>query len=319
MENQTSKRRLIMLLKLLSQETDENHQLSTRDISEYFHKHNIPTDRRTIKADAELLLDMGYDVIITKGTQNRFFMASRSFELPEVRLLMDAVSASKFITPAKSEALIDKLGTLVSKPQAELLGKRIMISERIKPVNERVYYCAELIRLAIENKQKITFQYYEYTPEKKKILKHNGRIYVFSPYDLIWNEDRYYALGYSEHHDKIISFRVDRMCNVQETEEDAVPCPADYSLYAYGKKIFDMFPGTDAEITLCCENDLMRIIVDRFGDDIEIWRIDDKHFGVKTVVSVSPTFYAWVFQFCGRIRITSPEKIVNEYNALCQA
>lgn len=318
MTKQTGKTRLLLLLRLLMEQTDEEHSLSTAEIVEYFRQRGIVTDRRTVKADAELLAEQGYDVVAVRGTQTRFFIGSRTFELPELRLLMDAVSASHFITPAKSETLIEKLGSLASVHQAKSLHSRLYVAERVKPVNEAVYYTVEMLRQAMEQNKQIIFQYYEYTPKKRKIRKHRGKIYRFSPYDLIWNDDRYYALGFSEGHGKVISFRVDRMCNVQPSEQDAVPRPEDYSIAAYGSKVFDMFDGEEAEIILCCENDMMNVIIDRFGERVHTWQEDDEHFCVKTNVYVSPTFYGWVFQFRRKIKIIFPAEIAQEYWEMCQ-
>lgn len=318
MNKQTGKTRLLLLLRLLMEQTDEEHPLSTAEIVEYFRQQGIVTDRRTVKADAELLAEQEYDVVAVRSTQTRFFIGTRTFELPELRLLMDAVSASHFITPAKSEALIEKLGSLASVHQAKTLHSRLHVAERVKPVNEAVYYTVEMLRQAMEQNKQTTFQYYEYTPKKRKIRKHRGKTYRFSPYDLIWNDDRYYALGFSESHGKVISFRVDRMCNVQPSEQDVVPRPEDYSIAAYGSKVFDMFDGAETEVTLRCENNLMKVIIDRFGEDVHTWTEDDEHFCVKIKVYVSPTFYSWVFQFAGRIKIIFPDETAHEYWKMCQ-
>lgn len=318
MDKQIGKTRLFLFLKLLYEQTDEEHPISTAEAVEYFRQQGIVTERRTVKADAELLQRTGYDIVATKGTQTKYFMASRTFELPELRLLMDAVSASRFITPAKSETLIKKLGMLASIHQAEALHTRLYVADRVKPVNEAVYYSVEILRQAMERNKQVTFQYYEYTPKKKKVLKHRGRIYRFSPYDLIWSDDRYYALGFSVSHNKVISFRVDRMCNVQPSEQEAIPRPEGYSIAAYGSKVFDMFDGEEIEVTLRCENSLMKVIIDRFGEDVHTWYEDDEHFCVKIKVYVSPTFYGWVFQFAGKIKIVFPGEIAREYWKMCQ-
>lgn len=316
MDTQVSKRRLLMLQKLLEQRTDEEHPLSTAEIVEHFESHGILTDRRTVATDIDLLREAGYDIITVKGTQNRYLIGTRAFELPEVKLLIDAVYASKFITPAKSETLIKKLSSLVSSHQAENLQRRLYVSERIKPVNETVYYSADVICTAIEQGKQITFQYYEYTPAKRKVLKHKGKVYRFSPYDLIWNEDRYYVLGFSNSHGKVISFRVDRMCKVELSDAPAVTPPSDYSIAAYGSKVFDMFDGHSATVTLRCENELMRVIVDRFGENVQTEVLDKEHFLATVDVSASRTFYGWVFQFADAIRIISPPEIVREYGEM---
>lgn len=318
MGNQLSKRRLILLLKLLYAKTDEDHLLSTAEIVDYFRSQNIVTDRRTVKADIDLLIDMGHDIVIVKSTQNKFFIGNRLFEVPEVKLLIDAVYASKSITESKSENLIEKLSTLLSEDQANMLQKNLMLSEQIKPMNEVIYYSVDVINRAIADNKKISFKYYEYTPEKKKVLKHKGYTYSFSPYVLLWNEDHYYALGYSEKHEKVTAFRVDRMCEVRICDVDAVLQTVPFDITAYSNEVFDMFPGRKAVVTLRCENDMMKVIVDRFGEYVETKSIDDKHFYVETMVSVSPTFFGWIFQFAGRIKIVSPDKIVQEYQTMLQ-
>lgn len=316
MDTQISKRRLLMLLKLLREQTDEEHSLSTAEIIEYFDKQGIVIERRTVVADIELLCEAGYDIVTVRGKQNRFFFGVRELELPEVKLLIDAVYASKFITPAKSEALIKKLSQFVSVYQADCLQRHLYVNERIKSVNETVYYSADVIRAAIEQKRQITFQYYEYTPTKHKILKHKGKVYRFSPYDLIWNEDRYYVLGYSNSHNKVISFRVDRMYKVTLSDAFAITPPSDYSIATYGSKVFDMFDGHNATVALRCQNDLMRVIVDRFGEDVCTEVLDKEHFLATVEVSISPTFFGWVFQFADGIRIVSPPEIVQEYKEM---
>jgi len=318
MDKQFGKKRILHLLHLLIEKTDEDHPLSTAEIMDYFRQQGIVTDRKTVKADVELLQQMDYDVVAVRSTQTKYFMGSRTFELPELRLLMDAVSASRFITPTKSKVLIRKLGSLASVYQAEALHTRLYVADRVKPVNEAVYYSVEILRQAMERDKQVTFQYYEYTPKKKKVLKHRGRIYRFSPYDLIWSDDRYYALGFSVSHGKVVSFRVDRMCNVQPSEQNAVPRPEDYSIIAYGSKVFDMFDGEETEVTLSCTNDLMKVIIDRFGEGVHTWTEDDKHFCAKIKVYVSPTFYGWVFQFAGKIKIIFPDKIAHEYWEMCR-
>lgn len=313
MGNQLSKRRLLMLLKLLYSKTDEDHHLSTAEIVDYFRSQDIVTDRRTVKVDIDLLIDIGHDIVVVKSTQNKFFIGNRLFEVPEVKLLIDAVYASKSITKSKSENLIEKLSSLLSEDQSNKLRKNLVISEQIKPMNEVIYYSVDIINRAIADNKQISFKYYEYTPEKKKVLKHCGYLYSFSPYALLWNEDHYYAIGYSEKYEKVTSFRADRMCEVRICNADAIAPPTTFNIASYSNEVFDMFSGCDSVVALKCENDLMKVIVDRFGEDVETRSIDEKHFCVTTTVSVSPTFFGWVFQFAGKIEIISPNEVIEEY------
>lgn len=315
-QNQLSKRRLLLLLQLLFEKTDEDNPLSTSAIVAYFQTQGIITDRRTVKADIDLLIDMDYDIIVIKSTQSKFFIGTRPFEVPEVKLLIDAVYASKFITENKSKILLKKLSTLVSESQAKNIQKRLLISDRIKPINEAVYYSVDLINQAIEVSNQITFKYYEYTTTKKKVYKNKGKEYRFSPYSLIWNEDHYYVVGFSKKHDKVVSFRVDRMCNVMIDYAKAVSAPADFSMADYSKEIFNMFSGYDAIVTLQCDNELMKVIIDRFGENVNTQTTDGNHFITAVNVSVSPTFFGWIFQFAGKIKIISPQKILDEYRQI---
>ncbi|MDO4544511.1 MAG: WYL domain-containing protein, partial [Clostridia bacterium] len=277
----------------------------------------ISANRRTIPNDIAQLVEFGIDVIAIKSSQNLYFIGGRRFELPELKLLVDAVLASRFITEKKSETLIKKLSDLTSVHQAESLNRQLYLKDRIKPDNENIYYIVDMIHSAITLGKQMTFQYYEYTPNKQKELKHNGKVYVFSPYALLWNDDHYYIIGHSQSHEGIIKFRVDRICNPELTEAEAVPKPKDFDVAAYASKVFDMFDGRDVTVELLCENHLMKVIIDRFGEDVVTKTADEDHFFAKVSVSASPTFYSWIFQFCGEIKLISPKEAVEEYARMC--
>ena len=265
-----------------------------------------------------MLTDMGADILIEKGRENRYCIATRRFEIPEIRLLIDAVGSSRFMTAKKSVALIEKLKTLASSYQADALTQHLFIAERVKPSNETIYYTVDAIASAIYRGQKIMFQYIEYTPDKREAFKHDGQIYTLSPYDMIWSDDRYYAVGYSETHGMVVTFRMDRMKNVEEVDQAAHPKPQDYDIAAYTKAAFEMFSGESATAELSCANELMKVIVDRFGADVQTERINGERFKVTVNVSVSPVFFGWVLQFSGRIRILSPQSIREQMIRICQ-
>lgn len=255
------------------------------------------------------------DIVCVKSTQNRYFVGERLFELPELKLLVDAVESSRFITAKKSERLIEKLGKLTSESHARQLERHIYMDGTAKPENECIYYNVDEIHNAIQKKRQITFQYYEYTPQKEKILKHNGYRYQFSPYALIWSRDCYYAVGWSEKHGKLAQFRVDRMVAVESSDQAAV-CKPDFDPAEYVRKIFGMYPDDLCTVELLCDNEVMRSVIDRFSEDVSTVTADDGHFKAIVEVAPSPPFFAWVFTFCGKIRILGPEEVLDEMRGM---
>ena len=304
--------RIIELLRFLYQQTDEAHAVTVSEMIEYLKSKGIPSVRQTVYTDLEALDSAGIDIVQIKSTQNRYFIGSRIFEYPELKMLVDAVASSKVISAKKSQALIQKLGQLTSIQQAEQLQRLASLSSRVKPHNEKVYYIIDSIQTAILDQHQISFQYYEYTPEKKKILKHDGYRYILDPYALEWKNDHYYLIGYSHKHKGIAHFRVDRLTSVEPLDSKFQPMP-DFDVAAYTNKMVDMFAAEHAEqVKLLCSNELMRVIIDHYGEDIEISPYDDTHFTVIIEVNPSGTFYGWVFKFMGKIRILSPQSCVDK-------
>ena len=313
------KKRLLYLLKLLSGETDESNPVSTADIMEYFKSVGLSADRKTLKNDIDLLIEMGYDIVIVKSSPNKYFMGDRVFQIPELKLLIDAVSSSRFITAKKSDELIQKLSSLVNTQQAQALNRHVFAADRVKADNESIYYIVDAINDAINDRRKIVFQYTEYTGEKQKVLRNGGEQYTLSPYALYWNDDFYYAVGYSDKHEKITAFRVDRLYKVEVTETEAAAPPEDFDVADYSHKIFEMFDGEEEAVELECENSLMKYVVDRFGEDVSTRTVSEHTFIASVNVAVSPTFYGWVFQFRGKIRIVSPQMAIDEYEEMARA
>ncbi|NCC87623.1 MAG: WYL domain-containing protein [Clostridia bacterium] len=309
-----TKSKILYLYKLLNEATDEEHPISTTGIIEQLGKIGISVTRKTVASDIDLLCEFGVDVVAIRSSQNMYYVGQRDFELPEVKLLIDAVESSKLITSKKSKSLVSKLTKLVSKGQARELNRHIFIDKRIKPCNEEVYYHIDKIHTAIESGKQIDFKYLDYNQYKEVTYKHNGLIYNFSPYALAWNDDHYYAIGYCTNHKGISKFRVDRMAKVELTYREIVSSPVDFNSADYVKSIFDMYDGDTVQVELKCTNDLMNIIIDRFGEDVETKKLDDNCFKVIAKVSVSPTFYGWVFQFADKISILNPIDVKNKYN-----
>lgn len=309
----TNKPRILSILKLLYENTDEQNTITITDIIEALEKQGINAHRRTIMTDIESIEESGVDVITIKSTQNRYFIGNRDFELAEVKLLVDAVESSKLITQKKSNELIRKLSTLVSKHQALELSSHVYVDQRIKPENEEVYYTVDAIHSAINHNKQIVFKYYQYTGKKEKVFKNNGYMYSLSPYALIWSEDHYYAIGYCDKHGKISKFRVDRMAHTSITEKEAIQKPNDFEVAEYAKSVFEMFDGESKTVELKCTNDLMDVIVDRFGESVNTQELGSNCFKAIVNISISPTFYGWVFGFGEKMSILAPAEVKGEY------
>lgn len=306
-----SQQALLLLRQYLHQQTDEQHPVSVTDILAFWQQHGIQAGRKSVYTDIELLQNVGMDIVCVKSSQNKYFVGQRLFELPELKLLVDAVESSRFITEKKSTALIKKLGHLTSTAQAEQLNRRIYMGGTPKPENESIYYNVDTIHNAVQKKQQITFQYFEYTPKKEKILKHDGYKYRFSPYAMIWNRDCYYAVGWSEKHGKIAQFRVDRMTAVEPLEQAAVQT-LNFDPAEYVRKVFGMYPDDLCTAKLLCDNEVMRSVIDRFGENVWTETVDEQHFRATVEVAPSPPFFSWIFTFGGKIRIISPLTVLEE-------
>ena len=307
--------RILTLLQYLYYETDEKHPVSVQDILKNWRNKGIMASRKSVYNDIALLIELGVDIVCIKSTQNRYFIGSRLFELPELKLLVDAVESSHFVTPQKSRMLIQKLGHLASSAQATRLNRPIYMDGMFKPENEAIYYIVDTIQTAIQSKRQVSFQYYEYLPTKEKVLKHDGYRYQFSPYALIWSRDYYYVVGWSEKHEKLAQFRVDRMVAVESSDQAAV-CMPDFDPAEYVRKIFGMYPDDLCTVELLCENEVMRSVIDRFGEEVSTVTADDGHFKAIVEVAPSPPFFAWVFTFCGKIQILGPAEVLDEMRGM---
>ena len=316
MEND-SRVRLLRILQLL-QDTDEQHPISTAQIEAALRERfGIVTYRITIQKDVAALEAAGYDVVTIRTTQNKYYLASRAFELPELKLLIDAVESSKFITEKKSRALTEKLTTLASQSEAGQLRRNISIADRIKAGNEQIYYIMDALNDAINQRRKVRFLYFEYDGRKRRRLKNGGEPYVLSPYTLTWNGDFYYVVGFSDKHGKIATFRVDRIHETPVILPDrTVPKPRQYSIGDFAEKAFQLFDSEHAQVELLCENTMMNTVLDHFGDKVKPIEADKEHFSFSAEVSVSPTFFAWVFQFGGKIQIKGPQYVIDSYHEL---
>jgi len=307
------KSRILYVYKLLTEKTDENNPITVAQINRELEKWGFEGFRKTIHSDIKLLKEFGVDIVSIKSSQIKYYVASRNFQLPEIKLLIDAVESSRFITPKKSKKLIKKLGELTSEHQAKKLGRNIFVEKRVKPANEEILYTIDTIQEAIDEKKKVAFKYYDYSPTKRKTYKNSGTLYYLSPYALCWSNDYYYVVGFCQKHKTITQYRIDRIAKIEKTDEKATPAPKGFNGADYVKNMFAMYGGECKKVTLKCQNHLMRHIIDKFGKDVKTKIIDAEHFQTEVDVCISPTFFGWCFQFVGEMEILGPGEIVERY------
>ena len=311
-EPNTMKRRMVLLWKLLYDQTDEDHPVTTYDIVDYMAEHSIKVSRKTIKPDVDLMIECGFDIVTTPGKPNKYFWGTRDLQLPEIKLLIDAVSSSRFLTKKKSDELKHKLTGLASIHQRDQLSRHIYTTNVVKQRNESIYYTVDRINDAIEKKRKISFQIIEFDGKRRKTHRGDGETYVVSPYAMYWNDDFYYVVGWCDKHQDVSAFRADRMDHLDILDEKAVRRPKGFRISDYSHKVFEMFNGEEVTVRLQCKDHLMKYVMDRFGDKFKFEPGEDGTFTCDVDVCLSPTFYGWVFGFGGDIRILSPDDAVKQ-------
>jgi predicted DNA-binding transcriptional regulator YafY len=310
-----AKLRPFYVAKMLYEQTDEEHYLTIVQIMDQLKEnYGIATSRGTVGDDIKVLRELGIEINVEPSTQNRYYLIGRKFDLPELKTLIDAVESARFIPKEKSAALVDKIGSLTSCHNREKLVRNVDVENRLKADNEKIYYIMEAMNEAINAQKKVSFQYFTYNVRKEQKLRHDGYTYVFSPYKLIWNGDYYYVVGYSEKHQNIGSFRLDRIVRQpQILDDDAVPLPRDFDMNYYLNSMFRMYSGERKRIELVCDNGLMDAIIDKFGKDVTIFANDMKSFRAVVNTAVGNVFYSWVFGFGGKVSIKSPEDVKEQY------
>lgn len=310
--------RTLLILRYLWENTDELHYATIASINSFLEPYGLAADRSTISGAIEQLIDFGVDIDAERGVQMHYFIRDRVFKTPEVKLLVDAVQSSRFITPKKSKELIKKLSIFVESHSADILKRQLYVDDRSKADNESIYTSVDHIQNVINDNRKISFKYYEYTPEKKKILKHGGQLYVITPYALLWNNDCYYVVGFSDVRGIIQKFRIDRMSYLKVLDEKGVKKPKDFKISDFFTKEFSMLHGIPYEVELLCENQLMDSIVDRFGTKINTSIVDEKHFKLTASIDLSSNFYGWVFASGGAMKILGPAEVVDGFNRIIE-
>ena len=307
------KLKILYLMKIFLEKTDCDHALTIAEIISELEKYGVSAERKSLYDDIDNLRDYGLDIETTRDTRVRYYVANRLFELPELKLLVDAVQASKFITARKSGELIKKLESFSSTYEAMNLQRQVYVANRIKTMNESIYYNVDFIHGAINNNKKITFKYYEWTPQKEKKLRHGGATYSVSPWALTWDDEYYYMIAYDSAAGCIKHYRVDKMVNIGVSDEmrEGADIFCDFDMALYSKQVFGMFGGELTTVLLECDNSLAGVVIDRFGSDVTIMPKGEK-FEASVRVMVSPTFVSWALGFGGRIKILSPSFVAEE-------
>ena len=310
-----SRLRPLFVAQILYNCTDENHLITIAQIIEKLRsEHGIEAFRTTVKDDIDKLIEAGMDIEFVKSSQNKYHIVSREFDIAELKILADAVESSKFITKEKSASLTAKLGKLCGQYGAAELRRNIEVENRAKSENELIYYIVDKINEAINAQKKISFRYFSYNEKKEQIERHDGEVYVFSPYKLVWNGDYYYTVGYSDKHDNISSFRVDRIAKIPQVLDDrAVSQPDGFDMDVYLNTMFRMYGGERKSVLLECANDVMDSVIDRFGKDVNVTENGESTFNISVDIVPSHIFYSWVFGFDGKVKIVAPADVKQGY------
>ena len=310
------KQKLLLILSYLQENTDEKHAVTAAQLMEYLYQNGINAERKSIYSDINTLIDMGYDIITRKGKEGGYALVSRDFELAELKLLVDAVQSSKFISEKKSNKLIKKIEKLTSRHEGHKLQRQVFVANRVKTDNESVFYNIDGIHEGIATKCIISFVYSEWNLKKQLVPKNNGNRYVVKPLLLVWDDENYYLVAKDAETDVTKHFRVDKMTNIvvedkcfKESETDATPAQ-------YSKEHFAMFSGEDEIVTVRFERKLIGVVLDRFGKDVSIIPKDDNCFDARLKVKVSNQFFGWLTGFGQSAEIIAPENIVEKYRDL---
>ena len=313
------KAKLLILREMLLRQGDEEHPIPTRELLEELDRHGIPAERKSIYSDMEILRETGLDVQFRKGKPGGWFVGERDFELPELKLLVDAVQSCRFISRRKSRALIRKLESLTSVGQARQLQRQVYVEDRVKTGNEGVYYAIDKLHTAIAGGRAVTFQYFDYNVKKEKVFRREGKRYTVSPYGLIWGDENfYYLVGWDHALGELRHYRVDRMASLTVT---GLPRRGDgscenFDLVQYGQKHFHMFSGREAKIRLLCENRFVNVMLDRFGQEMMLIPEGEDRFALTVDAVVSPQFYGWLFGLGTGVKLTDPDWAAAEYRAM---
>ena len=302
------KLKLLIIKDYLLRNSDENHPVTIAQLIEELARYDIKAERKSLYDDLDALRVYGMDIVQNRGN---YYIGQRSFETPELKLLVDSIQSSKFITQKKTMALINKIEALASVYDAQLLERQVYVRNRVKSMNESVYYNVDSISDAINQDRVIRFKYFEYTVSKQRRIRKNGDWYEVSPFALTWDDENYYMLAWDAEATRIKHYRVDKMLTITITEKrrEVKDAFAEIDMSAYTKKVFGMFTGESRQVKLRLTNHLAGAVIDRFGPDVMLIPDGEDHFVVTLELVVSPQFFAWVFGFGPEAEILSPDDV----------
>ncbi len=311
------KLKLLYLVKILTEQSDEDHCLSAQALIDALAAYDIKAERKSIYDDIAQLNDFGYDIVLVKSKSGGgYYLAGRDFELAELKLLVETVQASRFLTVKKSRELIGKIEKLASKAEAGQLQRQVYVANRIKTANESIYYIVDDIHRAIQNNEQISFQYLEWNLAKELVPRRDGRQYRVSPWALTCKDENYYLIAHDGEEDKIKHFRVDKMGKIEILEgvkREGAALFERFDIADYANKTFGMYGGQEETVTLEFENRFIGVVIDRFGKDVPVRQRDEEHFTVRVNVAVSGQFFGWLTGLGEGARIVSPGEVAQAY------
>lgn len=306
------KRKLLVLYRFLLARTDDDHPVTVQEMQDELTRWDISAERKSIYNDMEELRQLGVDVQSRKGKHAGWFIGQREFELAELKLLVDAVQSSRFLTLRKSDSLIRKLEGLASVYQAQKLQRQVYVDRRVKTMNESIFYNVDKLHTAIAAGRAVAFRYFEYNAKKEKVYRREGRRYYVSPCGLIWDNENYYLAAWDEENGEVRHYRVDKMTDITIT---GMPrhVPKNWDPEGYARRHFGMFSGRQGQVRLRCTSALAGVVLDRFGQDVMLVPDGEDHFTVTLDVVVSPPFRGWVFGLGDGVEVLSPDWAVDEF------
>ncbi len=317
-KSDNQKLKIFYILDYLERNSHEDHPVRASElISMLDRQHNIRCDRKTVYSDIAALQDYGVDIVSIPGKNGGYYIASRNFELPELKLLIDAVQSSRYLTEKKSRELIEKLCNQCNEHDANLMRRNVLVSGRVKSMNETIYYNVDAIQDAIAQNKQIRFRYFDWNIKCQR--RYREKDYIASPYGLCQDNENCYLLALSQRHG-ITSYRVDRMTDITITESDRIPCPelTGKALMEHANRLFQMFAGDAVDVKLRFHESLLNVVIVRFGTETMLIPDGEAHFNFTVRVAVSPMFLSWVIGFGNKAKILYPQSVIDECKRLCQ-
>ena len=311
MEDNSKKIRILKLWEILNQESDENNPLTTEYLIEKLESQGIPCHRKTLYEDIKILNASGYEVMINRAISNEYYVVDRTFDVPELQILMDAVQASRFISTKKTDLLVQKIANLAGSRKGEVLKRNTVAFNTSKCTNEKVFYTIDAIALALEEKRKVSFHYFKYDSSHNKIYQRNHKLYVVNPLATVFSDDKYYLMCFDDKHGNIVHYRIDRMENLNVTDEPISETKDSlaFDVKRHKKQVFGMFVGEPRNIVFEADPDLTDALFDKFGDDLDLTERDGK-IVFQAEAQISHTFLVWVMGFGKKLKILAPQDVV---------